>query len=320
MTLVRIVKNWDYPNLMLQTPNGAGVWNEVQFTFDPVEHCDAFVLFNCTRQPIKVYCPPQNMWAFVQEPPTSQYDWLTNGFKSFARVYTPNTNLTHTHYVHSHGFLPWHIGKSYDFLKTTAIPQKTRLLSSIASRETNTEGKKSRVTFLEALHQKMDFDLWGKGFNPVAEKWDALSLYQYALAIENYSGLHYWTEKISDCFLAWTMPIYYGATNITEYFPPESIIQIDITKPEEAYNIIHESISSGIRQKNIDAIACARELILEKYQIFPFLAQLLNENTQIHSAQPMLIHANQPPQKQSKNFLYRLFKKIQFSIKSLWVF
>ena len=30
------------------------------------------------------------------------------------------------------------------------------------------------------------------------------------------------SEKIADCFLAWTMPIYYGCPRIAEYFPAES--------------------------------------------------------------------------------------------------
>lgn len=321
MTLVRIVKNWDYPDLMQQTPAGAGMWDDIQFTQDSVETCDALVVLNHTNQSIKVKCPPQNVWALVQEPPVPEYRWLEKGFTPFVRVYTPDINLTGPRYIHSHGALPWHVGKSYDFLKNTECPGKHRLLSSIASREMGTDGKKARVIFLEALRQKIDFDLWGKGFTPIEEKWEALASYRYALAIENYSGPHYWTEKISDCFLAWTMPIYYGATNITDYFPPESLVQIDITRPEEAHTIITEAIQTNRWQKNLDAIAYARQLVLEKHQIFPFISRLFQQNMQV--SRPSLIHipANLPPgaQGHSKRKLHHFFKKIRSITRSLWV-
>ncbi len=315
MTLVRIVKNWDYPDLMQQTPTGTGIWDGIQFTLDPVQICDVLVVLNHARQPIKVNCPPQNVWVLVQEPPVPEYRWLEKGFTAFARVYTPDVNLTGERYIHSHGALPWHIGKSYNFLKNVAYPEKIRSLTSIASRETGTAGKKARVIFLETLRRQIDFDLWGKGFTPIEEKWDALAPYRYALAIENYSGPHYWTEKISDCFLAWTMPIYYGATNITDYFPPESLVQIDITRPEEAHAIITEAIQTNLWQKNLDAIAYARQLVLERYQIFPFIARLVNKNMPAEKQRSIYITANFPPGTQSKTLLKTIKRNVAKFIK-----
>jgi hypothetical protein len=312
MTLVRIVKNWDYPDLMLQTPAGAGIWNEIEFTLDPVQTCDALVVLNHTARPVKVKCPPQNVWALVQEPPIPEYRWLEKGFDAFARVYTPDVTLTDARYIHSHGALPWHVGKSYDFLKGCAVPQKSRSLSSIASRETGTAGKLARVNFLETLSRQVDIDLWGKGFTPIDEKWKALAPYRYALAIENYSGPHYWTEKISDCFLAWTMPIYYGATNITEYFPPESLVQIDINKPEEAISIIKEAVHSDLYRKNKDAIFHARELVLEKYQLFPFIVNIIKNAPNNGGQQTIYIPVNLRPNVRSTHLLSILKNKIRY--------
>ena len=320
MTLVRIVKSWSYPDLMQQTPAGAGVWDGIQFTLDPAQTCDALIALNHARQPIEVKCPPQNVWALVQEPPTAEYRWLESGFKSFARVYTPDVNLTSPRYFHSHGALPWQVGKSYDFLKNAAQAEKSRSISCIIRRATGTAGKNARIAFLDALSRQMEIDLWGRDFTPIGEKWDALAPYGYSLAIENYSGAHYWTEKISDCFLAWTMPIYYGATNIADYFPPESMLQIDIAKPEEARAAIEEAVRSGLCKKNRDAIAHARELVLEKYQLFPFIARLLRENTQADEPRLIRIPANLPPRAQarSKNLFQRLTQKIRSIARSLW--
>jgi len=51
------------------------------------------------------------------------------------------------------------------------------------------------------------------------------------VAVENSGHDHYWTEKVADCFLAGTVPIYRGAPNIRAYFPAEAMIVIDTLDP-----------------------------------------------------------------------------------------
>ena len=57
----------------------------------------------------------------------------------------------------------------------------------------------------------------GFGFNPITNKKNAIDPYLYSIAIENSSYRHYWTEKISDVFLGYSAPIYYGCKNLDEY-------------------------------------------------------------------------------------------------------
>lgn len=47
---------------------------------------------------------------------------------------------------------------------------------------------------------------------------------QYGVAIENTQHRGYFTEKILDCFLLKTIPIYWGCSNINEFFDSEGII------------------------------------------------------------------------------------------------
>jgi hypothetical protein len=47
---------------------------------------------------------------------------------------------------------------------------------------------------------------------------------QYGIAIENFSHRGYFTEKILDCFLLKTIPIYWGCSNIGDYFDIDGII------------------------------------------------------------------------------------------------
>jgi len=50
---------------------------------------------------------------------------------------------------------------------------------------------------------------------------------QYHIAIENTSMNNYFTEKLIDCFQTLTVPIYYGADNIGEFFNVDGIIQVN---------------------------------------------------------------------------------------------
>ena len=52
---------------------------------------------------------------------------------------------------------------------------------------------------------------------------------QYGVCIENTSHRGYFTEKILDCFLLRTIPIYWGCSNIDDFFNDEGIIHIQNT-------------------------------------------------------------------------------------------
>ena len=49
----------------------------------------------------------------------------------------------------------------------------------------------------------------------------------FGVAIENTSHRGYFTEKILDCFLLKTIPIYWGCSNITDFFNYKGIIQVN---------------------------------------------------------------------------------------------
>jgi len=143
------------------------------------------------------------------------------------------------------------------------------------------------MAFLHRIEGRLEFDLWGRGFTPIPDKWDGVAPHRYSLAIENFSGPDYWTEKIADCFLSWTMPIYYGCTNIEEYFPKEALVRIDIASPD-AVRIVEETMRSDLWRRSREAIAFARELVLEKHQFFPFVSEQIRrfESANVGSLDP----------------------------------
>ena len=278
--LVRIIKNWDYPDLMRQTPGGKGIWNGIKFTEEAVDTCDYAIILNKPKKDTYCKCSQQKLWAIIQEPPTeTKYDWHY-GDKKYYRIYTTNENLTGGKYIHSYPALPWHINKTYDELIKEKIPDKRKTISCISSNLTKLKGHRKRLEFINDIKDKLQFDLFGKGISFIKDKWDALAPYKYSIAIENYRNKFYWTEKIFDCFLSWTIPIYFGCSNIKEYFPEESLIEIDIKKPEEAIEIIKEAILNNYWEKKMDALVYARELTLGKYNFFSFFSQEIHESEQ----------------------------------------
>ena len=272
MTLVRIIKTWDSPNILRQTPGGSGIWNGIKFTTGSVDEADYVITLTSGNGPTTVFCPPKQVWAVMIEPPDEDHRHLHKGDSSFYRIYTQDEALRGRRYVLSHSPLPWFVNKNYDELNSCAIPSKTRSLSWITSTKTTTLGHRNRMLFLEKVRTAVSCDFYGKGLSPIDDKWEGLAPYRYSIAVENFSNPYYWTEKIADCFLSWTMPIYYGCSRITEFFPPESMICIDINSPD-AIQKIQDVIRSNLWEQRIEAIAEARRRILDHYQLFPFLAQ-----------------------------------------------
>ncbi|HEY5892228.1 MAG TPA: glycosyltransferase family 10 [Chthoniobacterales bacterium] len=282
--LVRILKSWSEPNLLRQSSDEAGLCGRCHFTLDPIERCDYLVVLNHIPHEITIEVAPQRVWCFVQEPPEPVYRWIEKGFRHYGRIYTQDRRCQGPKIYHSHGSLPWHVARSYDELRSMPLPAKSRDLSWITSNLSSYEGHRRRLRFLHALQEAaVPFDLFGRGFRPIADKWDGLAPYRYALAVENHSSPDYWTEKIADCFLAGTMPIYFGATNIDQYFPEKSFVQIDIDDPATPRRI-REIVASDRAERNREAIAEARRLVLEEHNFFPRLARLIAENQAAESA------------------------------------
>lgn len=57
-----------------------------------------------------------------------------------------------------------------------------------------------------------------------ASKYEVMSHYNFALCFENMEMHGYLTEKIFDCFYAGTIPLYWGAKNISELIPQDAFI------------------------------------------------------------------------------------------------
>jgi hypothetical protein len=271
VTLVGIVKNWERPDLRRQTPGSSGHWGDCEFVLDPTEECDYLLVLNYVNAETVVRCPPENVWMLTMEPPIGFYKSMHAGAFPYARIYTQDVALSGSHYRLSHPALPWQVERNYDELTQLRQPEKTGDLSCVTSNLAALPGHRARLRFLDRLSERVNLELFGRGIRPLDDKWDGIAPFRYSLGIENFRHPYYWTEKLADCFLSWTMPIYYGAPNAAEFFPAESFLAIDIADPDTPA-VIYDAVRSNLWERSLDAISEARRLVLERWQLCPFIA------------------------------------------------
>ena len=280
--LVRIVKSWVGPDFFYQTPGEKGIWEGIRFTFEPIEECDFLIVLNNQLQhDVTVKCYPENVWALMQEPYYAGLtDWMVEKNECFAKVFTHHRAIYKDNkYIVSHPAIPWHVNKTYDQLISALEPRKSKNLSWIVGDALDLPGHIKRRSFLEYIKgdRSLDLDLYGKKINFIKDKWDGLAPYRYSLAVENTIGMDYWTEKVADCFLAWTVPIYHGCPNLETYFPEESFIRINIDEPEASLERIERVVKEDNWEKRLPALEEARRLVLHRYQFFPHMTGHIRE-------------------------------------------
>ena len=221
---------------------------------------------------------------------------------NFNKIYTTDPYLiekNNDRYIASAPFVHWHLGSNshinrvkdeylidYDFLLEAVKPLKTVNLSTINSNLMNIEGHKTRAEFLEKLCKTgYGFNLYGgdkwSKFNQFVDnapngKWFPFSKSRYILVIENERAPFYWSEKFSDAILCFGTPIYYGCTNISDYFPKGSYYAIDINRKDCIEEII-SVVESDFHEKNFQQLLKARKLIFKKYNMFSFMNKVINE-------------------------------------------
>jgi len=314
MTVVQVVKDWMWPDLLRQSPGGRGEWQGVQFSLDKLEQADYVLVLNKAPQDTLVRCPPQHVWALMQEPPNEMFATMHRGDPAYARIYTSDPRLSGERYIHSQPALAWHVDRDYDQLARCGVPEKERGLSWVTSSQAVFKGHRRRLAFLERIRDRVPFDLYGRGFTPIADKWDGLVPYRYSLAVENFQNEYYWSEKLADCFLAWTMPLYWGCTRIADYFPPEAMIAIDIHDPQ-AVEAIRGVLFSGAWERSLEAIGEARRRVLERYQLFPWMAGEVERHEREHHVlpcrpEPVLLPANPRPRLTPSDRLRGLWRRL----------
>ena len=141
-----------------------------------------------------------------------------------------------------HDRIKW-IPGSGSWIREPQIYPKKELVSIISSNKSFLPGHQQRLHMVEQL--KDYAPLFGRGFNEIEYKEEALADYMFSVAIENADN--WFTEKLLDCFLTGTVPIYYGTPNIGKWFNTDGMIFL-----EDGFDI--EELSEELYNSKMDAI------------------------------------------------------------------
>ena len=271
-----ITDNHHYYSVLRQLPE-RGYEGFRFFNNDEME-CDAAVVFDYAQRNIELQCNPKNVWLWNLEPPDEEWEWLRKGYKHYEKVITVDLQIHHAKLIKNQLAIPWQINKTFDELNQAYFfDAKSNNLSFITSNYAARKGHRKRLKFLSQIEDRLKFDLWGRGFRTMEDKFDALQSYKYSIVIENSRHKDYWSEKIADAFLSGCLPFYYGCPNISDYFDKDSFINIDIEKPNEAIEIINNAIANNEWEKRQALIEAARQKVLNEYQFFPEFIKLFNQ-------------------------------------------
>jgi hypothetical protein len=102
---------------------------------------------------------------------------------------------------------------------------KTKMASLIASGRRDLEGHRLRHETVDHIRANaLDVDVMGRGYKPFEHKEDGLAPYRYSVVIENVRENDYFSEKLVDACLCDTVPIYWGAPNIADYYDLRGMI------------------------------------------------------------------------------------------------
>lgn len=323
-----------------QLPDNQPAWGNCQFIFDRhVTDYDWLVVYNDLpassgeRFSISeelLACPRRHTLLITTEP--SSIKTYGRGFTSqFGHILTSQEPwaLPHPRRIYSQPALHWFygLGKQHKIAFNTLLaaqpPDKQKIISTVCS------SKKQRHTlhnrryqFTQDLKKLLpELDIYGHGVRDMDDKAESLDDYQYHIAIENHIGPHHWTEKLSDAFLGFTLPFYYGCPNAVDYFPAESFIPIDVNDVQGSYEIITRSIENNEYQKRLPYILEARKRVLEQYNLFAVLAREINSlhNAGLSDEHPgMILSRRALRKKRPMTGLMDVFEKGRSRIMSLY--
>jgi hypothetical protein len=195
------------------------------------------------------------------------------------------------------GFGEWWLRYSYDYLSQLKPIKKTKQLGAIMSNASNQFYHKMRLAWLGKFTEldPKDFELYGriipytdsmkkyyKGIcgssnsraennNHMIGKEQVYEEHKYMIEFDA-PGSNYFSERVFDCLLLWGCPIYWGGQNVHNYLPKDSFKYLDIDmQGKDLFPLIDDY------EQRLPAIAKARELLLNKYQIWPRCWDALNE-------------------------------------------
>lgn len=157
------------------------------------------------------------------------------------------------------------------------LPNKNKLISMVSSSNSFLPGHQFRLSVLNQV--KSFVDIYGRGFNFIENKDDGIKDYFYSIAIENDNTDNYFSEKLIDCFMLCTIPIYWGCNYAYEVFDKRGMISLN------SYTDLNElkKLDKSYYYDNIDSVVenyfqAQKENRYMDHLLTKILMKMYNEN------------------------------------------
>lgn len=178
----------------------------------------------------------ERRFLFLWEPPTTAPTaYQPEKHQPFSKVFTWNDQL-----VDNSRYFKFHYPNLRTPMHAGQLPFNRRKLAVlIAGNRTSNHpqelysARREVIDYFEKNHPGQ-FDLYGTNWSPksyknykgsIKNKTDVLGAYKFCFCYENMRDVQgYVTEKIFDVFYCGCVPIYWGASNITDYIPSDCFI------------------------------------------------------------------------------------------------
>jgi alpha(1,3/1,4) fucosyltransferase len=240
----------------------------------------------------------KNLYLFLFENEIIKPDnWKSENYRYFKKVFTWRDDIVDNKKIFKF-FLPNKIPDPSAF----DISEKTKFCCLIAGNKKIShplELYSERVAAIRWFenNQPAQFDLYGKGWDislppslsflkpvlrpfsrlffpqypsyrgEIASKREILKGYKFSICYENARDIPgYITEKIFDCFFAGCVPIYWGASNVTDYIPENCFID------KRKFSGYHELFNylKGLSEENYLNYLYSIEEFIKSDKILPF--------------------------------------------------
>lgn len=191
------------------------VWDRTPIDSDITVFSDSFIKeAETSRSRIKI--------AWLIEPPVVNpfiYEYIAQNMDKFDIIFTFDEGLVelgdHVRYY------PY--GTTWIKGDNKSIHEKTKMISAVFSDKNFTEGHSLRHDIFSEYKEQVDF-YGAMNDNRIEEKIDGHRDYAFSLIVENWNGNSYFSEKLLDCLLTGTIPIYWGFPKFSEFFDPNGFI------------------------------------------------------------------------------------------------
>ena len=272
----KIHGHWDYIN---HTPSKEGAWNGMQFHVNDFRLSEYdFVVVHQDVPAILKLKASAGGFILVTGEEKSMTGYPVEFLNQFDMVITSRDDIEHPNVLRTFYMHPWRVKKTFDELSEMKPSGKSATLSAIISNLRTLPVHQRRFEFMTRLkaHYGDKLSWFSKGQNTfIEDKWDGLAPYEFSIAIENSRHHNYFTEKITDCFLAFTMPVYHGCPDIHRFFDDRSYLLTDPDHFHESVQLIDMAIAENLGQSRMKYIIDSRELVLRKYQFIAAVSDVI---------------------------------------------